>query len=66
MKKNQVEGARKRSLASQMQRLLTQIVALPEYRWRILHNAYAHIARVYCIYAYICPSTGGTRSDICH
>ena len=37
MKKNQVEGARKRSLASQMQRLLTQIVALPEYRWQILH-----------------------------
>ena len=28
-----VEGARKRSLASQMQRLLTQIVTLPEYKW---------------------------------
>ena len=28
-----VDGARKRSLASQMQRLLTQIVTLPEYKW---------------------------------
>ena len=28
----QVDGARKRSLARQMQRLLTEIVALPEYR----------------------------------